>query len=121
MTNKEAFIKFGETVFTQWFQVDRAIAALKELGGTYGIDMGAVETALRSAANVEDVARGLLAQSDDDQMVRVIGEMGFHLSQLASCVYDASTGLDIVEPIGDTFSLLIVMETMEKLNDSQRD
>lgn len=121
MTNKDAFITFAETVFTQLFQVTRAISALKDLGKTYGMDMDAVETALRSASNVEEVASGLLVQPEDDRHVRIIGEIGFHLSQLASCVYDASTGLDIVEPIGDTFSLLIVMETMEKLNDSKRD
>jgi hypothetical protein len=121
MTNKEAFVEFSQTIFTHYFNVFIAQSALKRLGTTYGMDMDAVETALRAAKNIEEVAQGLLAQPDEDQVVRVVGEMGFHMSQLASCVYDDSTGLDIVEPIGDAFSLLIVLETMEKLRDSKRD
>lgn len=117
MTPKELFVQFGETILTNHFDVARAIAALRELGVAYGMDMVAVETALRQS-NAEEVAKGLIAQGDTDMMVRSIGEMGFHLSQLASCVYDESTGLDIVEPIGDALSLLIVFEKIQELHNA---
>lgn len=117
MTPKELFVEFGKTVITGYFDVEVAINALKALGSAYGMDMGAVETALNKS-NAEEVASGLLAQSETDKAVRVIGEMGFHLSQLASCVYDESTGLDIVEPIGDALSLLIVLRKAEELSNA---
>lgn len=118
MTPKELFIEFGETIITSHFDVARAITALRALGEAYGMDMDAVETALRQS-NAEEVAKGLIAQGDTDMMVRSIGEVSFHLSQLASCVYDESTGLDIVEPIGDALSLLIVFEKIQELNNAR--
>lgn len=111
---KELFVEFGATIITSHFNVGRSIAALKDLGAEYGMDMDAVEAALRKS-NAEEVAKALLAEGETNLMVRSIGEVGFHLSQLASCVYDESTGLDIVEPIGDALSLLIVIEKVQEL------
>lgn len=116
--NKELFVDFAGTVFTSFFQVDAAINALRKLGAAYGMDMDAVEAALRKS-NAAEIAQGLREQDDTDMHVRIIGEAGFHVSQLASCVYDDSTGLDIVEPIGDALSFLIVMEKVEELANAE--
>ena len=117
MTPKELFIEFGVATSISDFKLERAITVLKQLGTAYGMDMDAVEAALRQS-NADEVAKGLIEQGNLDMQVRVLGEFGFHLSQLASCVYDESTGLDIVEPIGDALSLLIVIEKIQELDNA---
>lgn len=98
-----------------------SIERLKLLGASYGVDTAAVEAELRKS-NADEVAEQLMQEPLDKLRVRLYGEIGFHMSQLASCVYDIETGLDVVEPLGDTLSFLLVLEALEKkYADTERD
>lgn len=115
MTTNDLFVGFC-TLFCDPSDLAHAEASLewlRRLGDSYGIDTAAIEAELRKS-NAVEVAEKLAQEPADKLRVRIYGEIGFHVSQLASCVYDVETGLDVVEPLSDTLSFLLVLEALEE-------
>lgn len=115
MTTSDLFVGFC-TLFCDPSDLTHAESSLEwlhRLGGSYGIDTAAIETELRKS-NATEVADKLMQEPTGNLRVRIYGEIGFHISQLASCVYDIETGLDVVEPLSDTMSFLLVLEALEE-------
>ena len=115
LTPKQAYINFA-LLFSDTQDIKYAsgsIERLKQLAEAYGIDnIDSVEEVLRTKGNAKKVAKKLKKIPHEDLAVRVYGEIGFHLSTLASLVYEPDTGLEIAEPISDALGFLLVMEQM---------
>ncbi|QBP32926.1 gp26 [Shigella phage Buco] len=116
MTDKllHAYLRVAEAI-GNYVAMNREVAGVKvalyDLAALYGIDLAAYEKEILERNDIPGQADSL--RGDPLVEVRMTGTLAQGLADIASCVYDPETGLQMAEITGQVLGTVLIIQEYE--------